>query len=103
MCETHPLTQAKANYAITATVRTQGKADAIIAAHPDWGHKVTFALVPDFSAQAPFDNVFKDASRPFDYVIHAASPLPEQASNMLKEVIEPSLHGSVIYLPNSPG
>lgn len=86
----------QANYAVTATVRTQQKADAIIATHPDWKDKVAFVLVPDFSVAAPFDPVFKDAPRPFDYVIHAASPLPEKASNILKEVIEPSVHGSVI-------
>lgn len=91
-----PTNRAKADYFITATVRTQGKADAIIAAHSDWKDKVTFALVPDFSAPAPFDPIFKDASRPFEYVIHAASPIPEQATNILTEVIEPSIHGFAI-------
>lgn len=98
-----PTNQAKANYSITATVRTQDKADAIIAAHPNWKDKVTFALVPDFSAPVPFDRVFKDASRPFNYVIHAASPLPEQASNILTEVIEPSVHGFAISSPTQLG
>ena len=75
-------------------MRTQPKADAIIATHPDWKDKVTFALVPDFSAASPFDPIFRDASRPFDYVIHAASPVPAQSSDVVKEVIDPTVHGS---------
>lgn len=92
-------TPAQRNYAVTATARTQQKVDGIIDAHPDWKDKVTFALVPDFSSPRPFDHVFQDAARPFEYVIHAASPLPLHASNILTDVIEPAEHGS--SLPRS--
>ncbi|OGM48275.1 NAD dependent epimerase/dehydratase [Aspergillus bombycis] len=80
-------------YAITATVRSQEKAAAIIRTHPSWEGRITFAIVPDFTGRKPFDELFRNAEVPFTFVIHAASPVTLQADDMQKSVIEPAVLG----------
>ncbi|KAE8342983.1 hypothetical protein BDV24DRAFT_173377 [Aspergillus arachidicola] len=75
-------------YAVTATVRSQEKAAAIIRTHPSWEGRVKFVIVPDFTKSQPFDQVFKDAEVPFAFVIHTASPITLQSEDMQKLVIE---------------
>ncbi|KAB8274725.1 hypothetical protein BDV30DRAFT_248309 [Aspergillus minisclerotigenes] len=79
--------------AVTATVRSQEKAAAIIRTHPSWGGRVKFVIVPDFSQSQPFDQIFKDADVPFAFVIHTASPITLQAEDMQKLVIETAVLG----------
>ncbi|KAF4465570.1 NAD dependent epimerase dehydratase [Fusarium albosuccineum] len=82
------------NYTITATVRSQQKADDIIRTHPEWKNKVNFAIVTDFTTAKPFDHLFQTAEVPFSYVIHTASPLHFQVSDIQKEQIEPAERGT---------
>ncbi|KAJ5654441.1 NAD dependent epimerase/dehydratase [Penicillium lividum] len=85
-------------YAVTATVRFQGKADDIIKTHPSWEGKVDFAIVADFTSAKPFDHLFENPKMPFDYVIHTASPLKFQVSDIQKEMIEPAEKGTTEIL-----
>lgn len=85
-------------FAVTATVRSQGKADDIIKTHPSWERSVEFVLVEDFTTESPFDNVFQTARAPFDYIIHTASPLKFQVSDIRKEMIEPAEMGTTQIL-----
>ncbi|PWY81748.1 NAD dependent epimerase/dehydratase [Aspergillus sclerotioniger CBS 115572] len=85
-------------YAVTATVRSQSKADDIIKTHPSWKDKVEFAVVADFTSEEPFDDLFRHAKKPFNYVIHAASPANFEASDIQKEVIEPAEMGTTEIL-----
>ncbi|QMW46780.1 hypothetical protein G4B11_010235 [Aspergillus flavus] len=80
-------------YAVTATVRSQEKAAAIIRSHPSWEGRVKFVIVPDFTKSQPFDEVFKSAEVPFAFVIHTASPVTLQAEDMQKLVIETAVVG----------
>lgn len=80
-------------YTITATVRSQAKADDIIKTHPSWKSHVEFAIVSDFTSKGPFDKIFQGAKKPFDYVIHTASPLRFQVNDIRKEMIEPAEMG----------
>ncbi|KAK6815039.1 hypothetical protein RU639_008577 [Aspergillus parasiticus] len=80
-------------YAVTATVRSQEKAAAIIRTHPSWERRVKFAIVLDFTRRQPFDEVFKGAEVPFAFVIHTASPVTLQAKDMQKLVIETAVVG----------
>ncbi|PYI09455.1 NAD dependent epimerase/dehydratase [Aspergillus sclerotiicarbonarius CBS 121057] len=85
-------------YAITATVRSQSKADDIIKTHPSWKQSIEFAIVADFTSEEPFDTIFRNAKNPFDYVVHTASPLKFQAEDIQKEMIEPAEMGTTEIL-----
>jgi hypothetical protein len=74
-------------------VRSQAKADDIIKTHPSWKSHVEFMIVEDFTSEGPFDKIFKDSKKPFNYVIHAASPIRFQVSDIRKEMIEPAEMG----------
>ncbi|KAJ5356645.1 NAD dependent epimerase/dehydratase [Penicillium concentricum] len=83
-------------YAVTATVRSLSKGEAIIKTHPSWKGKIDFAIVSDFTTEGPFDEIFKTTS--IDYVIHAASPVNFQVSDIQKEMIEPAEKGTTEIL-----
>ncbi|GKZ34822.1 hypothetical protein AbraIFM66950_005178 [Aspergillus brasiliensis] len=85
-------------YTVTATVRSQAKANDIIDTHPSWKNAVKFVIVADFTSQGPFDDIFRNSSHPFDYVIHTASPLKFQVSDIQKEMIEPAEKGTTEIL-----
>ncbi|GLA40195.1 hypothetical protein AnigIFM63309_007806 [Aspergillus niger] len=81
-------------YAVTATVRSQAKADDVIETHPDWKEKVNFVIVSDFTSQKPFNTLFEESETPFDYVIHAASPFNFGIKDFQKDMIEPAVKGT---------
>ncbi|KAI2899864.1 hypothetical protein CBS63078_7116 [Aspergillus niger] len=85
-------------YTVTATVRSQAKANDIIDTHPSWTNAVKFVIVADFTSQGPFDDIFCNSSNPIDYVIHTASPLKFQVSDIQKEMIEPAEKGTTEIL-----
>jgi len=74
-------------------VRSQAKGEDIVKTHPSWKSHVEFVIVADFTSEGPFDKIFKDTTKPFDYVIHTASPLRFQVSDIRKEMIEPAEMG----------
>lgn len=74
-------------------MRSQAKADDILKTHPSWKGKVEFVIVADFTSAKPFDDLFQNTKTPFDYVIHTASPLRFQVSDIQKEMIEPAEMG----------
>ncbi|PYH80260.1 NAD dependent epimerase/dehydratase [Aspergillus uvarum CBS 121591] len=85
-------------YAITATVRSQKKADDILQTHPEWKGKVDFIVVADFTSEQPFDDLFQRVKTPLNYVIHTASPLRFQVDDIQKEMIEPAEKGTTEIL-----
>lgn len=82
---------------MTATVRSQDKADDIIKTHPEWKDKINFAVVSDLTSQQPFDEIFDNAKQPFTFIIHAASPLKFDVEDIEKEMIEPATKGFAVY------
>jgi nucleoside-diphosphate-sugar epimerase len=86
---------------VTATVRSQAKADDIIKTHPSWKDKITFAIVADFTSQQPFNEIFEKTTVPFTYVIHTASPLKFNVSDIQKEMIEPAVKGTTEILKSA--
>jgi hypothetical protein len=54
---------------------------------------VEFAIVADFTTSKPFDHLFQNAKAPFNYVIHTASPVTFQVSDIQKEMVEPAVMG----------
>ncbi|GJP88382.1 hypothetical protein CBS63078_6696 [Aspergillus niger] len=88
-------------YTVTATVRSQAKADEVVKAHPDWKGKIEFAIVSDFTSQKPFNTLFEENKIAFDYVIHTASPLKFDIKDIQKEMIEPAVKGTTQILESA--
>ncbi|PYH69427.1 NAD dependent epimerase/dehydratase [Aspergillus vadensis CBS 113365] len=88
-------------YAVTATVRSQAKADDVIKTHPEWQGKVNFVIVSDFTSQKPFSTLFEEAEAPFDYVIHAASPFKFDFEDFQKDLIDPAVKGTTQILESA--
>ncbi|CZR66417.1 uncharacterized protein PAC_16318 [Phialocephala subalpina] len=92
----------KAGYSVRAAVRSQAKADAVLATPTvkaiNPGPKLTFVIVPDILA----DNAYDEAVKGVKYVIHTASPVikgegftPDQYET---ELIAPALKGTTAIL-----
>jgi nucleoside-diphosphate-sugar epimerase len=79
-------------YHIVGTVRSEKKAQNVIALHPDWNQHITWAYISDIGLPSAFDEVFKNMG-PFDYVIHNASPVDFTVSDFQKDMIDPAVQG----------
>ncbi|PWY84407.1 NAD dependent epimerase/dehydratase [Aspergillus eucalypticola CBS 122712] len=88
-------------YTVTATVRSQAKADDVINAHPEWKGKVDFVIVSDFTSQKPFSTLFEETEALFDYVIHAASPFKFDFKDFQKDLIDPAVKGTTQILESA--
>ena len=80
----------QSGYEVTATVRSDAKAQQFLKKHPAWKNKVHFGFVPDVGASNAFDKLFE---KPFDYVIHTASPVAFQVTDIQKDLIDPAVQG----------
>lgn len=83
----------KRGYLVTATVRSEAKARAVYETHPSWKGHVHFEYVTDLTRKDAFYGVFKNASQPFDYVIHTASPMTFSVQDIENDLIEPAIQG----------
>ncbi len=88
----------KAGYSVRAAVRSQQKADAVLATPTvkalNPGSQLSFAIVPDILA----DDAYDEAAKGVKYIIHSASPVikgegftPEQYESHL---VAPALKGT---------
>jgi nucleoside-diphosphate-sugar epimerase len=84
--------ETKRDYSVTATVRSESKAQIMLKGHPSWKSKVNFQYIPDITTDGAFDQVFIDG-RPFDYIIHAASPLNLEVEDIQTSLIDPAVRG----------
>ena len=85
-----------AGYAVTTTVRSPAKAQALLSTHPEWEHKIKFVYVPELTATDAFDEVFEKATEGgdgFDYVIHTASPVTFVVQDVKRDLVEPAVKG----------
>ncbi|TVY78155.1 putative uncharacterized oxidoreductase [Lachnellula suecica] len=81
-------------YQTVASVRSPSKAETLLALHPTWKGKLEFVYIPDVAAPGAFDEVFKAEKNGFDYIIHTASPVTFDVSDVKKDLIEPAVHGT---------
>jgi nucleoside-diphosphate-sugar epimerase len=92
----------QAGYTVRAAVRSQSKADAVLATPSlkalNPGTQLTFIVVPDILA----DNAYDEAVKGVKYIIHLASPVvkgdgftPEQYES---ELIAPAIKGTMSIL-----
>lgn len=92
----------KAGYSVRAAVRSQEKADAVLATPTvkaiNPGQRLTFVIVPDILA----DNAYDDAVKGVKFIIHAASPIIKgegfTAEQYESGLIAPALKGTTSIL-----
>jgi nucleoside-diphosphate-sugar epimerase len=87
----------QAGYKVKAVVRSQEKADRVLAAKSikelDAKENLTFAFVSDMLAAGAYDAAVQDV----DYIIHIASPLPNGVAEdkYEEELIKPAVGGTL--------
>ncbi|KAF2021497.1 NAD(P)-binding protein [Aaosphaeria arxii CBS 175.79] len=86
-------------YYVIATVRSESKAQELIALHPQWKPHVTFTYVPDLTKEGAYQAAFEVGD--VDYVIHAASPTDFSVTDLQEQMIKPAVEGTVELLSSA--
>ncbi|KND89016.1 putative uncharacterized oxidoreductase [Tolypocladium ophioglossoides CBS 100239] len=92
------LTGWQSGYDVTATVRSKDKAQQVLREHPAWEDKVHFGFVPDVSTLNAYDKLF---DKPYDFIIHTASPVTFKVDDIQKDLIDPAVHGTLGLLQSA--
>jgi nucleoside-diphosphate-sugar epimerase len=83
---------------VTITVRTEEKGRQVLARHTNThGAQIAVAIVPDFTKPGAFDTYLKSNSG-LDAVIHVASPFYYSATDIRRELLDPSIIGTTALL-----
>lgn len=85
----------KRGHSVVTTVRTKGKGEKILEAHPNGNEKLTYVLVPDMSQAGAFDDAVI-SSPALEAVIHTASPYHFQAKTeeAISQLITTAVNGT---------
>ena len=75
---------------MTASVRSEDKAQQLLKKNPAWEGKVHFGFVPDLRMSNAFDKLF---DKPYDFIIHTASPITFKVNDIQKDLIDPAVQG----------
>lgn len=88
----------EAGYSVRAAVRSQAKAETILAAPSIKvlapGSKLGFTIVPDIIADGAYDNAVKNVKA----ILHIASPLAVPTEDFEKDIIAPAIQGTTNIL-----
>ena len=91
----------EAGYNVRAAVRSQAKADVILAAASIQAiapqGKLHFVFTPDILSDGAYDEAVKDVQ----YVIHTASPLPSGSDDYERDLLVPALKGTTGILKSA--
>ncbi|RDW66757.1 NAD(P)-binding protein-5 [Coleophoma crateriformis] len=79
---------------VRSVVRSQAKADQVLADFPNYGSKLDFAIVPDLTAPGAFDQAVQ-STPPFDTVIHTASPFLYRVAKDASDFLDPAIKGTL--------
>ncbi|KFY43234.1 hypothetical protein V495_04076 [Pseudogymnoascus sp. VKM F-4514 (FW-929)] len=88
----------KVGYMPIASVRSRAKAQEMLEAHPGWRDIIRFVYVPDFTVPGAFDEAIKQESGQLKYVIHTASPVTFNITDIQKQLIDPAVKGTTSLL-----
>ena len=86
-----------AGHSVRGIVRSQSKAQQVLADFPNHGSKLDFGIVPDITSPGAFDEVVK-SNPPFDLVIHTASPFLYRVISSNREFLDPAIKGTLEVL-----
>ncbi|CAF9929164.1 hypothetical protein IMSHALPRED_007831 [Imshaugia aleurites] len=88
----------EAGYRVRAAVRSQAKAETILAAPSIKalapGSKLDFAMVPDIAADGAYD----EAAKGVNSILHIASPLAIPTDDYERDIIVPAIKGTINML-----
>ncbi|PQE29803.1 hypothetical protein CJF32_00000453 [Rutstroemia sp. NJR-2017a WRK4] len=85
-------------HTVITTVRSQQKADAIKAAHPNVpSSKLDFRIVEDIAQEGAFDECVKTSGE-LEAVIHTASPFHFNVTDTKKDLLDPAIIGTTSIL-----
>ncbi|KAL4963084.1 SDR family oxidoreductase [Aspergillus stella-maris] len=80
-------------YSVTTTVRSAAKGDKILQSYKVQDDKLSYVIIKDIAAEGAFDHALQ-ASPPFDYVIHTASPFPANFADPVTDLLDPAIKGT---------
>ncbi|KAI5794445.1 hypothetical protein DFH27DRAFT_566534 [Peziza echinospora] len=83
----------KRGYSVRGTVRSQDKADKLLAAHKEHQDKLDFVIVEDIAQPGAFDKAVV-SEPPFDYILHTASPFHFKVTDVQKDLLDPAVQGT---------
>ncbi|KAK0105511.1 methylglyoxal reductase (NADPH-dependent) gre2 [Cadophora gregata] len=86
-----------AGHSVRGIVRSQSKAQQVLADFPNHGSNLDFGIVPDITSPGAFDEVVK-SNPPFDLVIHTASPFLYRVISSNREFLDPAIKGTLEVL-----
>ena len=94
-------------HSVVTSVRSETKAQMLRDTFPNLGKdKLDFVYVADIAQEGAFDEALK-SDPPFEWVIHTASPVPINAIDTQKELLDPAIIGTTGILKaikkNAPG
>lgn len=74
------------------TVRTDAKAEQVIAAHPEFKDVVKFVSVPHMSARHAYKKIMEETE--IDYIVHTAAPVPDSGgTDFDNDFLNPAVQG----------
>ncbi|RDW62282.1 NAD(P)-binding protein-19 [Coleophoma cylindrospora] len=82
---------------VRSVVRSQAKADQVLADFPSYGSKLDCAIVPDLTAAGAFDQAVISTPS-FDTVIHTASPFLYRVAKNASDFLDPAIKGTLEVL-----
>ena len=77
---------------MTATLRSEEKAQQLLRTHPEWKNKLKFGYVPELTTPNTFDKLFE---KRYNFIIHTASPVAFVVKDVKADLIDPALKGQV--------
>ncbi|KZF19772.1 NAD(P)-binding protein [Xylona heveae TC161] len=84
----------EAGYKVRGTVRSEESAEAVKKSHSQYGEQLSFAIVPDITAQGAFDEAVKNV----DGVVHTASPFVMEVKDNNQDLLAPAVKGTTNIL-----
>ncbi|KAK8139537.1 NAD(P)-binding protein [Apiospora sp. TS-2023a] len=87
-------------FEVVVTVRSEEKGRTIVKTLKDPSHRCSFAVVEDIAKEGAYDALFQStadgggAEKPFDYVVHTASPYQLYVEDPVKDFLDPAIKGT---------
>ncbi|KAK8125621.1 uncharacterized protein PG998_001380 [Apiospora kogelbergensis] len=87
-------------FEVAVTVRTEEKGRAIVKTLKDPSHQCSFVVVKDIAKDGAYDALFQSTAdsgggeKPFNYVVHTASPYHLNVEDPVKDFLDPAIKGT---------
>ncbi|KAI9680092.1 MAG: hypothetical protein M1817_005108 [Caeruleum heppii] len=89
----------QSGYEVTASVRSEAKAQQLLETHPEWKGRLGFVYISDLVAPNAFDKLFDNRS--YDFILHTASPVSFKVDDVKKDLIDPAVQGTLGLLQSA--